>query len=196
MQAAHMGIRWVVGNGRKVIFWEDQWLGNTSLAILFWPLYVLNEQQGNTISDVWNGEELQLSFRRNVSERLMLMWQALSSVGDSIRLTEEEDTILWSFSSNGHYSVQSLYAIINHRGVTPVFIHAVWKLNIPPKLQFFLWLLANNKLLTRDNLAKRKEVSDRLVCFVMIESRFLICSSIVVWLNMFGLLLRSGWIGG
>jgi len=60
MQAAHMGIRWTVGNGRKIQFWEDQWLGNTSLAILFWPLYVINEQQGKTIRDIWNGEELQL----------------------------------------------------------------------------------------------------------------------------------------
>ena len=179
MQAAHMGIRWVVGNGRKVRFWEDHWLGNTSLAILFWPLYVLNEQHGKTISDVWNGEELQLSFRRNVSERLMLMWQDLSEVGDSIRLTEEEDNILWSFSSNGHYSVQSLYAIINHRGVTPVFIHAVWKLNIPPRVQFFLWLLANNKLLTRDNLAKRKEVSDPTCMFCNDRESIFICSSIL-----------------
>jgi hypothetical protein len=91
------------------------------LAIMFWPLYVLNEHQGKTISEIWNGEELQLSFRRNVSERLMLMWEDLSSAGDSIVLTEEDDTIMWSFSSNGQYSVQSLYAIINHRGVTPVF---------------------------------------------------------------------------
>jgi len=50
----------------------------------------------------------------------MLMWEDLSSVGDSIVLTEEDDSIMWSFSSNGQYSVQSLYAIINHRGVTPV----------------------------------------------------------------------------
>lgn len=54
-----MGIKWVVGNGRKIRFWKDQWLGNTSLAILFSPLYVINEQQGKTISDIWNGEELQ-----------------------------------------------------------------------------------------------------------------------------------------
>jgi hypothetical protein len=27
-------------------------------------------------------------------------------------------------------------------------------------VQFFLWLVSNNKVLTRDNLAKRREVSD------------------------------------
>jgi hypothetical protein len=134
MQAAHMGIKWVVSNGQKIRFWEDQWLGNTSLAILYWPLYVINEQQGKLISDIWNGEELQLSFRRNVSERLMRMWEELNSIGESINLTEEEDSIMWSFSSSGQYSVQSLYAIINHRGVTPVFGHTIWNLNIPPRV--------------------------------------------------------------
>jgi len=90
----------------------------------------------------------------------MLMWEELSGIGDSIVLTEEDDSIMWSFNSNGQFSVQSLYAIINHRGVTPIFVHAVWKLNIPPRVQFFLWLLSHNRLLTRDNLARRREVSD------------------------------------
>ena len=89
----------------------------------------------------------------------------LSSVGESIVLTDEDAQITWSFSSSGQYSVQSLYAIINHRGVVPVFVQAVWKLSIPPRVQFFLWLLSNNRLLTRDNLAKRREVNDRTCLF-------------------------------
>lgn len=138
----------------------DQWFGNTSLTIIFWPLYVINEQQGKTIKEVWDGEELKLSFRRTVSNRLMLLWDELSAIGESITLNNEEDQILWSYNSNGKFSVQSLYAIINHRGVVPKFIHAVWKLNIPPRVQMFLWLLSSNRLLIRDNLAKRREVSD------------------------------------
>lgn len=135
-------------------------MGNTSLAILFWPLYVINEQHEKTIRDIWNGEVLRLSFRRNVSERLMLMWDELNYVTGSIQLSSEEDQIMWSYSSSGKYSVQSLYAVINHRGVVPVFIQAVSKLFIAPRVQFFLWLLSNNKLLTRDNLVKRRTVND------------------------------------
>jgi hypothetical protein len=160
MQAAHMGVRWVIRNGDKIRFWEDQWLGNTCLAILFWPLYVINEQHGKTVREVWNGEELQLSFRRGVSEKIMGMWEELKAAVQSITLNNEEDQILWTYSSSGKYSVRSLYAIVNHRGVVPIFIHAVWKLNIPPRVQFFLWLLSNNRVLTRDNLAKRREVND------------------------------------
>ena len=33
MQATRLGIKWKLGNGEKVRFWEDHWLGNTNLAI-------------------------------------------------------------------------------------------------------------------------------------------------------------------
>jgi len=109
----------VVGNGCRVRFWKDQWIGNTCLAIIFWPLYVINDQQAKTISEVWDGENLQLSFRRSVSERLMLMWDDLRAMIEGMVLNEEDDHILWNYSSSGKYSVRSLYAIVNHRGVTP-----------------------------------------------------------------------------
>ena len=52
---------------------------------------------------------------------------------------------------------QSLYRIINFRGVISVHVSAVWSLKIHQRVHFFLWLLAKNKLLTRDNLSVRKK---------------------------------------
>jgi hypothetical protein len=46
-----------------------------------------------------------------------------------------------------------------------MFIPSVWKLNIPPMVQVFLWLVSNNKILTRDNLAKRQPVQDKRCLF-------------------------------
>lgn len=108
------------------------------MAIQFWPLYVINDQQGKTIAQVWDGQVLRLTFRRAVSENLMNMWYDLLSIVENLTLQEENDQIIWSFSSNGNYSVQSLYAVINHRGVIPVFVSAVWNLKIPPRVQIFL----------------------------------------------------------
>jgi hypothetical protein len=36
---------------------------------------------------------------------------------------------------------------------------------VPSRIHIFLWLLANNKTLTRDNLAKRKELNDKTCLF-------------------------------
>jgi len=49
---------------------------------------------------------------------------------------------MWSFTSNGTYAVPSLYAVINRRLFTPVFVSAIWKLNVPPRIHFFLWLFS------------------------------------------------------
>jgi hypothetical protein len=39
-----MGYSWHIGNGKKVRFWEDYWLGSSSLAIQYWKLYrIVNE---------------------------------------------------------------------------------------------------------------------------------------------------------
>jgi hypothetical protein len=115
---------------------------------MFWPLYVFNEQQGKTVHEVWDGQNLMLTFRRSVSSRLMNLWFELTSIIESVSLTEEDDHIMWSYTSSGKYSVQSLYAVINHRGVVPMFVSAVWKLNIPQECRFFCgcWLTIDSLL--------------------------------------------------
>lgn len=79
----------------------------------------------------------------------------------------EEDELIWQFNSSGVYSSQSLYKIINFRGVVlvPVHVPAVWNLKIPPRVQFFLSLLSKNKLLTRDNLSIRRKAEEKTCLF-------------------------------
>jgi hypothetical protein len=52
--------------------------------------------------------------------------------------------------------VQSLYAVVSNRGVKQIFTPVMWRIPVPPRLHVFLWLLANNKVLTHDNLARRR----------------------------------------
>ena len=59
------------------------------------------------------------------------------------------------YETNGVYSSKSMYAVVNFRGIQPVFLPAVWDLKVPPRIHIFLWLLSQNKILTRDNLRKR-----------------------------------------
>ena len=95
----------------------------------------------------------------------MNMWFDLLSIVESVNLQEDNDQIIWCFNSNGKYSVQSLYAVISNRGVVPVSVSTVWRLKVPPRIQIFLWLITKNKILTRDNLAKQREVSDKTCLF-------------------------------
>jgi hypothetical protein len=168
-RAAKMGYRWKIGNGRSVRFWEDHWFGSCSLAIQFWDLYVIVNEQNILIADVWDGRHLKLTFRRSVDQQLMNRWYELMSVAESIQFTGDEDAIIWKYECNGVYSVSSLYAIVNFRGITPVHIPTVWQIKVPPRLHVFLWLWVNNKILTRDNLAKRQHFDD-LTCVFCAEN--------------------------
>jgi hypothetical protein len=112
------------------------------------------------VAQAWYGENLKFKFRRTVSPTLYLRWLELIQIMRSISLSLDEDMPIWEFHESGQYSVSSFYAIVNNRGVVPVHTPAVWKLNVPPRLHVFLWLLANDRLLTQDNLAKRRPVAD------------------------------------
>jgi hypothetical protein len=93
----------------------------------------------------------------------MLQWCEILQIAQSLSLTTENDTLLWKFDPNGMLNVKSMYAVINFRGIIHVHVHSTWKLKIPPNIHFFLWLMAHNKILTRDNMLKRQSVDD-LTC--------------------------------
>jgi hypothetical protein len=108
VQAAKMGYRWKLGNGRKIRLWEDTWIGSSSLAIQFYPLYRIINEHGKTIAELWDGYNLKVSFRRDVSESLYQSWLDLVELVSTVQLTDEEDEMVWQFTSKGIYSSVSL----------------------------------------------------------------------------------------
>lgn len=167
--AAKLGFKWKIGNGRKVKFWEDNWLGPSSLAVQFWEIYVLVNEKSSTVSELWDGNDLKCTFRRGFDNRMMNVWLEIVQLASTITFSDDDDCLIWQFNSNGVYSSQSLYRIINFRGILPVHVPAVWDVKVPPRVQFFLWLLSKNKNLTRDNLNIRKRLED-LTCLFCAEN--------------------------
>ena len=193
-QAARLGYCWKVGNGRKVRFWKDMWFGGSSLAVQYWPLYVINNEKGITIERAWDGVNLKLTFRRAIPERLMLLWEELLQIASTIEFSDNDDDIIWQYDSKEKYSVHSPYSVVSFRGVTPVYVPAVWKLIIPPRINIFLWLLSRNKLLTRDNLGEKRELQDQTCLFCCEIESVNHLSLTVVLPRRFGLRFLSLWI--
>ena len=168
MKAVKLGYKWNVGNGKTIRFWEDIWFGNSPLSVQFWEIYVISNQQTKTISELWDGVELRCDFRRTFNEEMMAKWGEIRGIAESIHFTEEDDQMIWKYESNGIYSSKSMYAIVNFRGVKPVFLPSLWDLKIPPRVQVFLWLFSQNKIMTRDNLRKRG-IPKKLECEMCTE---------------------------
>jgi hypothetical protein len=164
-KAARLGYRWKIGNGEKILFWEDNWLGTSSLAIQFWKLYTLVNEKNKTVAELWDGQDLKCTLRRTASIDIQNQRDEVFQLASTISFSHCEDEMILSYTSNGIYSSQTLYKIINYRGITPVYIPSVWSLYVPPRIHFFLWLFSQNQILTRDNLGKRKHLENKKCMF-------------------------------
>lgn len=58
------------------------------------------------------------------------MWLDIVQLASTI-VFSNEDSVIWKFTSNGAYDSQSLYRIINFRGIIHVHVPNIWSLNIP-----------------------------------------------------------------
>jgi hypothetical protein len=72
-----MGYRWKIRNRKIIRFWEDVWLGSSSLAIQYWEIYCIVNEQNRSIDPLWGGVNLKCTFRRCVDNRLFNMWEEI-----------------------------------------------------------------------------------------------------------------------
>jgi hypothetical protein len=87
------------------------------LAIQFWRLYAIVNEQGRTVDEAWDGVNLKFTFRRTMNREGMELWEEVKQIASNIHKIDEEDSVIWQFNSTRKYSVQSLYAVLNDRGV-------------------------------------------------------------------------------
>jgi hypothetical protein len=116
--ATKMRYQWKIGNRRRVRFLEDLWFQSYSLAIQYWDIYTIVNEQGCSVREAWDGLHLRFTFKRTVDSRTMNLWYEIMQIASGIVFSEEEDAIICQFNSSVKYSVQSLYAVINDRGIT------------------------------------------------------------------------------
>jgi hypothetical protein len=164
-KALTFGYRWKIGDGSKIRFWEDTWFATAPPSSAILGPYCICDQIGIGLADVWDGSEVKLTFRRNFSEAIMDRWYELVGIVTEVTYDCDGDALVWQYDSKGTYTFQSLYAVINFKGVIPVFIPAIWKVKVPPKIHIFLWLVSHNKIMTIANLLKRGIVKPEACLF-------------------------------
>lgn len=115
-----------------------------------------------------------------------------------ISSTNQGDTLIWKGTKNGVFSVKSAYflqkeilsrslAECSSRGVVSDIWKKIWTLPVPAVERNFLWRACKEILPTRENLCRRKIITDPLcpVCGLTVESGFHILwqcpSAIDVW---------------
>ena len=69
-------------------------------------------------------------------------------------LDNDEDSLIQKDNPNGQFSVSSLYRFSFDECQEPIWAKA-WFKGMTPKINIFLWILLQDKILTIDNLKKK-----------------------------------------
>ena len=144
-----------VGKGDTASFWADRWLHGQApkqIAPLCFPLATRKKL---TVKEALaEGKWMRGLQRMNTEAQLdqfVMMWDMLQSV----ILTNETDTISWHVAADGKYSASSAYAIQFLGRVRQPGLEQVWKICAEGKVNFFFWLLLQNRNWTAEKLRAR-----------------------------------------
>lgn len=89
-----MGYRWKIGYGSRVRFWEDNWIGSSSLAIQYWDFYIIINEKNKSAQDLWDGSNLKCTFRRTVNDNLYRKWEEVFQHASTITFSTEQDEMI------------------------------------------------------------------------------------------------------
>ncbi|CAN6202116.1 unnamed protein product [Urochloa humidicola] len=150
-----------IRNGRSTAFWEDVWLGNSTLATQFPILYSHVAHGDTTVHEVLvHG----LSLVPRLTPAARSEQSALLQLLDMQTLTGEEDVRTCVFSRADYcISTSSLYRVAVSTGAKVSSYQFVWKNRAPPKVKFFAWLLLQNRIQCR-TLLKKKNIIESDTC--------------------------------
>jgi hypothetical protein len=144
-----------IRNGSEIRFWEDKWLGNTTLREQYPALYNVVRHKSDTLAKVMESSPPNVTFRRSIVGPRQASWNALLQRLDSVQLTQGSDVFRWNLTENGKFSVDSMYKALIHPEVQVDSNNKIWKMKIPLKTKVFAWYLRRGVILTKDNLVKR-----------------------------------------
>jgi hypothetical protein len=165
------GLAWKLGNGHRFRLGKDPWPGSEGKHILseqlIQHLHSLGFTHLNTLADpnrstLWSqGWTDPNRLGLSEEEKLELESYIYSLKSSQIRLTDNEDELIWDPTPSGIYSPKLGYLKYNSDlGLRePVWWwRKLWKVKSLTKTRLFMWNVLQNKVPTWDNLQKRNFV--------------------------------------
>jgi hypothetical protein len=98
-----------VGNGTGTRFCQDIWLGKVSLAQQYPSLYNIVHHKNVIVAHVLAQTPLNISFRRLLNGNKWTSWLQLCRKLMTVNLNEESDCFVWNLTTNGLFTVKSMY---------------------------------------------------------------------------------------
>jgi ribonuclease HI len=161
------GIIWRVGNGQTIKIWGDRWIPIPSTFRIQSPPRVLSPN--SNVKELFENDRK--GWDRDKLESIFSSEEIAVITSIPISLTDQPDTQIWRCTNSGIFSVKSAYHLakeLEMRGAPEGSTERkefglwkiLWKLNIPNAAKNFFWRACHNLLPTKDNLLRRKVVTE------------------------------------
>jgi ribonuclease HI len=161
------GAVWRVGNGKSINIWNQRWLPEESHRTVISPppAVLLN----STVSELMIPNSQQWDF--HLIDQIFLPYDASAIKNIPLSSPTHKDSLFWPGSKNGQYSVKSGYRFLVEEELKTMpscsnTVHmnsiwkSVWELQVPRKIQLFIWRALKDSLPTKLNLMKRHVLTD------------------------------------
>ncbi|RVW16452.1 hypothetical protein CK203_067779 [Vitis vinifera] len=124
-------MKFKAGRGNKIMFWTDHWYGNEALSQAFPQIFALATCRNASVDEVWDPR--------------------LGQGGD-IRITPEEDSVLWKRGNTDNFRIRGAYNLLAAPNPLVFPGKNIWVDMVPSKVAFFAWEATWEKILTLDRL--------------------------------------------
>ncbi|XP_023736870.1 uncharacterized protein LOC111884805 [Lactuca sativa] len=145
-----------VRDGKKILFWLDDWLKNGTLAVKFPSLYALDKRKSCLLGDRWVNDVFSWAWKRKPNNSQELL--ELKSILDVTRMVVRSngpDTWRSRLTDDGFFRVCDLRALIDSKLTTPINNPTVWLHLVPIKCINFVWRACLGRIPTAVALSRR-----------------------------------------
>jgi hypothetical protein len=113
----------VIRDGMKNRFWEDTWLGDTSLATQYPSLYNIVRTKHVLVTDVLSNVPLNIRFNRTLTWDRWNSWVILLRRLMNVHLSDEPANFKWNLTPTGIFSMKSI--VVTHHTTSCCSIQVV-----------------------------------------------------------------------
>ncbi|GJT57955.1 RNA-directed DNA polymerase, eukaryota [Tanacetum coccineum] len=159
---SHCHIR--VGNGLRTQFWNEVWIGDTQLRVMFPRIYALEINKDCTVADKLQfsvTSSLRRSVRGGVESSQLALLQTYI---EGTLLSNMEDRWVWDLNGEGVFRVKDVRILLDECFLPKAPTATRWVKYVPIKINVFAWKVFLDRLPTRSNLQHRGVLVSDLLC--------------------------------
>ncbi|XP_019451747.1 PREDICTED: uncharacterized protein LOC109353840 [Lupinus angustifolius] len=139
---------WLVGEGKNIHFWLDNWLGSPLVE----SLHIPDEFHPSFLSKVADfTQDCKWIIPKLIHD---LFPQIASSIVDTI-ITDKGDQFVWQGTMDGSLPLKAAYNYIRPNANHMNWCRFIWSDSIPPSKSFTTWRLFHRRMPTDENLQLR-----------------------------------------